>query len=284
MTATPTPSPRPPPVAQQSVLELRLATRTGIRPKSIFFLTTCFALIIASFASLDLQFAAFFDPGTLRKMWLFVAELTQPNWSGAFWLKLLPAALETLAMSALGTLLALVLGLALAIAASKRTPGRFSLVRSSARWLLSALRSIPELMWAALLLISAGLGPFSGTLALALHTSGVLGRMFAEALENAPKDNEFALSVRGISPNKIFFFVQIPQIAPQLLSYTLYRWENNIRAATVLGIVGAGGLGQMLSYYLSLFKMPETSSILLVMIGLVLLVDMLSGKIRRTLA
>lgn len=284
MTASRGPSPRPPRVAQQSVLDLSLATRTGIRPKAIFFLMICCALIISSFASLDLQFAAFFDPGTLRKMWLFIAELIQPNWTGAFWLKLFPAALETLAMSALGTLLALVLGLALAIPASKRTPGRFSLIRSSARWVLSALRSVPELMWAALLLISAGLGPFSGTLALALHTTGVLGRMFAEALENTPKDNEFALSVRGISRSKIFFFVQIPQIAPQLVSYTLYRWENNIRAATVLGIVGAGGLGQMLSYYLSLFKMPETSSILLVMIGLVLLVDMLSAKIRRTLA
>lgn len=258
--------------------------RTGIRPKAVIFLVACCLLIVASFASLNLQFAAFFNAGTLHKMGLFIVELTQPNWTGAFWLKLLPAALETLAMSALGTLIAFVLGLALAVAASKRSPSRFNLTRSSARWLLSALRSVPELMWAALLLISAGLGPMSGTLALALHTTGVLGRMFAEALENAPKDNEFALSVRGISRSKIFFFVQVPQIAPQLVSYTLYRWENNIRAATVLGIVGAGGLGQMLSYYLSLFKMPETSSILLVMIGLVLVVDMLSAKIRRILA
>ncbi len=255
-----------------------------MRPKAIFFFVACCSLIIASFASLNLQFSTFFNPGSLRKMGLFISELTQPNWSGAFWLKLLPAALETLAMSALGTLIAFILGLALAIPASKRSPARFSLLRSSARWMLSALRSVPELMWAALLLISAGLGPMSGTLALALHTTGVLGRMFAEALENAPKENEFALSIRGISRSKIFFFVQIPQIAPQLVSYTLYRWENNIRAATVLGIVGAGGLGQMLSYYLSLFKMSETSSILLVMLGLVLLVDMLSAKIRRLLA
>jgi len=266
------------------VRNMKPVAHSGLRPKAICFLLACCALIIASFASLNLQFAAFFDSGTLRKMGLFIAELTQPNWSGAFWLKLLPAALETLAMSALGTLIAFVLGLALAIPASKRSLARFSLVRSSARWVLSALRSVPELMWAALLLISAGLGPMSGTLALALHTTGVLGRMFAEALENAPKDNEFALSVRGVSRSKIFFFVQVPQIAPQLVSYTLYRWENNIRAATVLGIVGAGGLGQMLSYYLSLFKMSETSSILLVMIGLVLLVDMLSAKIRRVLA
>ncbi len=256
---------------------------TGIRPKAIFFFLACCIFIVTSFTSLDLQFAPFFNAETSHKMWLFITELTQPNWTKALWLKLLPAALETLAMSALGTLIAVVLGLALAIPASMRSIGRFSLIRSCARWMLSALRSVPELMWAALLLISAGLGPMSGTLALVLHTTGVLGRMFAEALENSPRDNAFALSVRGISRTKIFFFIEIPQIAPQLLSYSLYRWENNIRAAAVLGIVGAGGLGQLLSYYLSLFKMPETSSILLVMIGLVLIVDLLSAKIRRML-
>jgi phosphonate transport system permease protein len=263
---------------------MAIMTHIGIRPKAILFALACSLLIFASFISLNLQFTAFLSPGTLQKMWLFISELTHPNWSNAYWLKLLPAALETLAMSALGTLIAFVLGIAIAIPASKQSAEQFNPIRSSARWILSFLRSVPELMWAALLLISAGLGPMSGTLALALHTTGVLGRMFAEALENAPKENEFALSVRGISRSKIFFFVQIPQIAPQLMSYTLYRWENNIRAATVLGIVGAGGLGQMLSYYLSLFKMPETSSILLLMIGLVLLVDMLSAKIRRMLA
>lgn len=268
----------------EEVFVMTPRAQTGIRPKAILFVIACCVLIVTSFTSLNLQFSPFFNADTSHKMWLFITELAQPNWTKALWLKLLPAALETLAMSALGTLIAVVLGLALAIPASKISSGRFNVIRSSARWTLSALRSVPELMWAALLLISAGLGPMSGTLALALHTTGVLGRMFAEALENAPKDNAFALSVRGVSRSKIFFFVQIPQIAPQLLSYSLYRWENNIRAATVLGIVGAGGLGQMLSYYLSLFKMSETSSILLVMIGLVLLVDMLSAKIRHMLA
>ena len=125
---------------------------------------------------------------------------------------------------------------------------------------LNALRSIPELVWAAMLLITVGLGPFAGTLALALHTAGVLGRLFAEAIENAPASPGFALRTRGVGVGRVFMYATLPQILPQLLSYTLYRWENNIRAAAVLGVVGAGGLGQMLSYHLGLFQMQETSS------------------------
>ena len=120
--------------------------------------------------------------------------------------------------------------------------------------LLNALRSVPELMWAALLLIAAGLGPMAGTLALALHTTGVLGRLFAEAIENAPQGPGFALRVRGVGEGRVLLYSVLPQVLPQLLSYTLYRWENNIRAAAVLGVVGAGGLGQMLAFHLGLFQ------------------------------
>jgi phosphonate transport system permease protein len=146
---------------------------------------------------------------------------------------------------------------------------------------LNALRSIPELVWAALLLIAAGLGPFAGTLALGLHTTGVLGRLFAEAIENAPDGPAFALRVRGVDELRVFLYATLPQLLPQLLSYTLYRWENNIRAAAILGVVGAGGLGQMLAFHMGLFQMEETSSVLIAMITLVALVDALSYATRR---
>jgi phosphonate transport system permease protein len=133
-------------------------------------------------------------------------------------------------------------------------------------------------------LIAAGLGPFAGTLALGLHTAGVLGRLFAEAIENAPPEPGFALRLRGISETRIFLYASLPQVLPQLLSYTLYRWENNIRAAAVLGVVGAGGLGQMLAFHMGLFQMGETSSVLLAMMLLVALVDALSYLIRSALS
>lgn len=242
------------------------------------------ALVGLSFWSLDLQWAQFVSAPALAKMGRFLAELLQPETSPVFLQKLLWATLETLAMSALGTLLAVLLGLALALPASKTFDGDPAHWRGPTRLLLNALRSIPELVWATLLLIAAGLGPFAGTLALALHTSGVLGRLFAEAIENAPPGPGFALRVRGVASGRVFLYATLPQVLPQLLSYTLYRWENNIRAAAVLGVVGAGGLGQMLAFHMGLFQMGETSSVLVAMLALVALVDALSFASRRWLA
>jgi phosphonate transport system permease protein len=253
------------------------------RCTACWFVAAMLCLIVASFWSLDLQWAQFLSWSAFQKMGAFIAELFPPNIEHAFLKKLFIASLETLAMSALGTILAVILGLSLALPASKshaEDPARW---RNPMRLVLNALRSIPELVWAAMLLITVGLGPFAGTLALALHTAGVLGRLFAEAIENAPASPSFALRTRGVGVGRVFIYATLPQILPQLLSYTLYRWENNIRAAAVLGVVGAGGLGQMLSYHLGLFQMRETSSILIAMLILVAIVDALSYASRKFL-
>jgi phosphonate transport system permease protein len=254
------------------------------RCKACWFVLGLACLTVASFWTLDLKWAQFFSADAVRRMGKFIGEMLVPETSSKFLTKLAWAALETLAMSALGTLLAVLLGLALAVPASKTHSDDPARWRALARMLLNMLRSIPELVWAALLLISAGLGPLAGTLALALHTSGVLGRLFAESIENASPGPAFALRSCGISEAKIFWYATLPQILPQLLSYTLYRWENNIRAAAVLGVVGAGGLGQMLAFHMGLFQMQETSSILLAMLLMVALVDSLSFASRRMMA
>jgi phosphonate transport system permease protein len=155
--------------------------------------------------------------------------------------------------------------------------------RGATRLVLNALRAVPELVWAGLLLIAAGLGPFAGTLALALHTTGVLGRLFAEAVENAPPGPGAALRAQGVGRLRVFAYATLPQVLPQLMSYTLYRWENNIRAAAVLGVVGAGGLGQLLQFHMGLFHMGKTATILGAMLLLVALVDALSYGARRLL-
>ncbi len=254
------------------------------RCKACWFTAGLLVLIALSFWTLDLQWAQFLSPDAAGKMGQFIGELLHPEVSWRFLAKVLPAALETLAMSALGTLLAAMLGLAVALPASKTHAQHAARWRGAARALLNALRSIPELVWAALLLISAGLGPFAGTLALAFHTTGVLGRLFAEAIENAPQGAAFALRLRGASEFKVFCYATLPSVLPQLVSYSLYRWENNIRAAAVLGVVGAGGLGQMLSFHMGLFQMPETSTVLLAMIALVIGVDTASDHARRVMA
>ena len=175
--------------------------------------------MVASFWSLDLQWAAFLSAEAMASMGRFLGEFFPPDLSPGFVHKVALASGETLAMSALGTLLAAAGGLLLALPASRLHEGDAARGRAPTRWLLNALRSIPELVWAALLLISAGLGPFAGTLALALHTTGVLGRLFAEAIENAPSGPGDALRAQGVPVGRVFLYATLPQVLPQLLSY-----------------------------------------------------------------
>lgn len=253
------------------------------RGKASWFTLGIVLLVVASFWSLDLQWAQFLSLEALRSMGRFVAEFFPPDTSPEFLRKVAVGAWETLAMSALGTGLAAVAGLALALPASRLYEGHAAHARSLTRLVLNALRSIPELVWAALLLISAGLGPFAGTLALALHTTGVLGRLFAEAIENAPPGPGTALRNNGVGNGRVFLYATLPQVLPQLMSYTLYRWENNIRAAAVLGVVGAGGLGQLLAFHMGLFQMSKTATILGAMLLMVAVVDASSHGARRWL-
>jgi phosphonate transport system permease protein len=257
----------------------------GVSAKAQLLLLAIACLTLVSLWSLDLQIAQFASADSMARMGKFIAELASPDLSRPFLTKVFAASLETLAMSAIGTLLAVVFGLALALPAShKGASGLITGMRGLTKLAFNALRSIPELVWAALLLIFAGLGPFAGTLALALHTTGVFGRLFSEAIENAPDHAAAALRSQGVSELRVFFYATLPTILPQLVSYSLYRWENNIRAAAVLGVVGAGGLGQMLAFHMGLFHMNETSTILMAMIALVMLVDGLSYVARQRLS
>ena len=253
------------------------------RSRACWFTAALLVLVVASFVTLDLEWRAFASMDAARSMGRFVAEFYPPDLSPVFMHKVAWAAWETLAMSALGTALAAALGLVLAVPASRMSEQDSAWLRRPTRWLLNALRAIPELVWAALLLISAGLGPMAGTLALALHTSGVLGRLFAEAIENVPAGPGAALRVHGVTPLRVFAYATLPQVLPQLMSYTLYRWENNIRAAAVLGVVGAGGLGQLLSFHMGLFHMNKTATLLGAMLLMVACVDALSFASRRVL-
>jgi phosphonate transport system permease protein len=253
------------------------------RCKACWFTAAMLVLVGLSFWSLNLQWAQFLSVEAARSMGRFVAEFFPPDTSPAFLRKVALGTWETLAMSALGTLLAAAAGLVLALPASRMHPQDAARGRMPTRLVLNMLRSIPELVWAGLLLIAAGLGPFAGTLALAIHTTGVLGRLFAEAVENAPLGPADALRAQGVGPVRVFLYATLPQVLPQVMSYTLYRWENNIRAAAVLGVVGAGGLGQLLSFHMGLFQMGKTATILLAMLALVALVDAISYALRRVL-
>ena len=233
-----------------------------------------------SFAYLALDLGQVFSAEAGAQMLKYVVSFFPPDLSADYLAQAWRGTLETVAISAIGTLLAAVSGLLLALPAS----GRFGVLpRVIARVVLNFLRSIPELVWAALMVFAAGLGPFAGTLALAWHTTGVIGRLFAETLENAPPEPAQALRLSGSRPALAFLYGTMPGVVPQLVAYTLYRWEINIRMAAILGFVGAGGLGQMLYMSLSLFQQPQAMTIILAMLALVALVDAASAWLRQYL-
>ena len=248
----------------------------------------CFALagallaaVIASFAYLAVDWRQLASGESMRLMAKFVGEFFPPDLSPGFVAKAAWGALQTFAVAAVGTLLAVIAASALALPAA----GRFGLAsRLAARLLLNVLRSVPELVWAALMVIAAGLGPFAGTLALALHTSGVLGRLYAESLENAAPLPERSLRDAGSGRIAAFAYATLPLVTAQGVAYALYRLEMNIRMAAVLGFVGAGGLGQMLYFHLSIFQQAQAATLLIAMFMLVFAVDSLSAAVRGRLA
>uniref|UniRef100_UPI003F4909AD phosphonate ABC transporter, permease protein PhnE n=1 Tax=Cupriavidus yeoncheonensis TaxID=1462994 RepID=UPI003F4909AD len=245
--------------------------------KCLLTLLTVAIAVAASFAYLSLDLSQLFSADAAAEMLGFLLTFFPPELSSAFLARIVDGMLQTLAVSAVGTLCAAVLGFGLALPAS----GLYGdALRALSRLLLNLLRSIPELVWAALTVLAVGLGPFAGTLALALHTAGVLGRLFAEALENAPRTPALALVEKGTPAALVFVYGTLPCVWPQFLAYILYRWETNIRMAAILGFVGAGGLGQMLYFELSLFHMPQACTVIIAMLVLAAVVDTASAIMR----
>ncbi len=239
--------------------------------RSIGTLVMLIVAIVASFRGLDIGFGELFSAEAARSIGEFVAGFFPPDLSADWLSKVAKGIWETLAISVVGTLLAAIAGLLLALP-KWRAPFSF---------LLNTLRSVPELVWATITALAVGLGPFAGALALALHTAGVLGRLYAEALDNAPPNPGNALRLAGAPSGLAFLYGTLPGAAPQLIAYTLYRWEMNIRMAAILGFVGAGGLGQLLYFELSLFHHAQASTVIIAMLLLSIAVDQASAWLRR---
>jgi phosphonate transport system permease protein len=227
----------------------------------------------------------------------FAEEMWPPEISMALWREIGPALLETLAVSILGTAIAGAVALVLAFPAARDLfvrdrereylrPRWWSValrwpVHAAARGVLVAGRTLPEIVWALVFILVVGLGPFAGALALGAHTAGVLGRLYAEALEEVPRDQVGAAIGRGATRLQVFLHVVLPQAAPRLVAYTLYRWEVNVRASAVLGIVGAGGIGRSLHIALSLFLENRALTLILSVVALVVVVEAASGVLRQ---
>jgi phosphonate transport system permease protein len=189
---------------------------------------------------------------------------------------------QTLEIALWGTILAVLLSCPLAyFAAQNYSPNRF--IYGSARGFISLLRSVPELIVALFLVLAYGFGPIAGVLALGLHAAGFLGKFYAEDIENADKKPQEALEAIGAGKLKTLWYGVMPQVFPQYIAYTTYILDRNLRMATVIGLVGAGGIGQELKGRFDMFQYGHVTTILLAIFLFVFALDQISARIRSRL-
>ncbi len=212
-------------------------------------------------------------------MWDFVRRMVPPD------LRVLPAALvgavATIEIALLGTGLAAALAVPLGFLSARNVapPTLYYGVRTA----LNFFRSIDTLVYALLFVAAVGLGPFPGMLAVVAYTTTSLAKLYSETIEGIEPGPVDAIRATGATRLQVLRFGILPQVLPLFLSYVLYRFESNVRAATVLGFVGAGGIGLYLQTYLRMIDYPAASTVLLVTVVMVMLVDFASARIRARL-
>ncbi|CAN7197885.1 phosphonate ABC transporter, permease protein PhnE [Phenylobacterium sp. LjRoot97] len=209
----------------------------------------------------------------------FGREFLHPDFSD--WTFLVSQMWLTVQIALWGTAIAVLIAVPLGLLGARNvTP---SYVQLPIRRLMDVLRSVPDLVIGTIFVVAVGLGPFAGVMALALNTGGVLGKLFSEAVESIDKGPVEGVRATGAAPLQEVVWGVIPQVAPLWTSYALYRFESNSRAATVLGLIGAGGIGQILFDSLNSFSYSRVAAIAIVIVVAVTLIDLLSQTIRARL-
>jgi phosphonate transport system permease protein len=240
------------------------------------------AIAVACIASLWIT--GFFDAQRLMEglpaLGQLFSEMVPPDFSR--WQHWIRPLVDTLAMSVAGTALAVVISLPLALLAAPNTSPH-ALVYQTARIVLSALRSVPEIIMGIIFVAAVGFGALPGVLALALHSVGMVGKFYAEAIEHVDPRPLEAARAAGASPLQVITHAVLPQVLPQLADITIYRWEYHFRASAVLGIVGAGGIGFELIAALRIIRYDQVSAILITILLCVIVVDGIGAWLRKSL-
>jgi phosphonate transport system permease protein len=231
------------------------------------------------------------DSGNLEVMARFVASFFPIAIEPQFLALVMRSTVETLALATAGTALAMLLALPLAIVVSEALserrigPARHGwlgpLLRAPVRWLLVLMRSVPEIVWALLFVRALGLGPAAGVAAIAIAYAGMLGKAYFEIFESGDTRAARAVLAAGGGRGNAFLYGILPVALPEMLSYSIYRWECAIRASVIMGFVGAGGLGQQMELSIRMLAGGEVATILLAFIALVVLADAVSALLRR---
>ena len=188
---------------------------------------------------------------------------------------------ETVQIALWGTFLAVFLAVPLGLLAARNIAPVW--IVTPVRWLMNLLRSVPDLVIGLLFVVAVGLGPLAGVLAITLNTAGVLAKLFSEAVVSIDKGPVEGVRATGASKLHEIVWGVIPQVAPLWTSFALYRFESNSRSATILGLIGAGGIGQLLFDYMNGFEYSKVGAVVIVVVIAVTLIDMLSQAMRKRL-
>ncbi len=216
----------------------------------------------------------FSDAGNMAQ---YAAGFSHPDFSQ--WRYYISEMLVTVNIAVWGTFLSVLLAIPFGILSAHNMVPWYILQPS--RRLMDFFRAIHEIVWAVLFVVAVGLGPFAGVMALFIHTTGVLAKLFSEAVEAIDPRPVEGIRATGASKLQEVIYGVIPQVLPLWISYALYRLETNIRSATVLGVIGAGGIGQVLFESIRGFYYPESAAILLIVVATVMITDVVSQFLRR---
>lgn len=254
------------------------------RPRSLALGAAILAVLVVAhvvaWRTTEMSFASLIDgAGGMAE---FLSEAIPPDVSWDVLGPSLEGALVTLWIGLLGTTLSIPFALLLALCAARGTaPGAG--VYQAARGLLSFLRAVPDVVFALVFVTAVGLGPFPGVLALVFHNVGVMGKLWAETIEDADPGPATALRSAGAGRLQVAAHALLPSVTPQLVGLLLYRFDVNVRSSLVLGLVGAGGIGFLINQSIQLFRFDEMLTHILVVLVLIVAVDRLSALVRRHL-
>ncbi len=251
------------------------APRTSIA--SLLMWGVLLALLAASWRGADMRpLDLLRDAGNIAQ---YASGFFPPNF--AEWRYYLAEMIVTLQIALWGTALAVVCSVPLALLASGNITPWW--VHQPVRRVLDSFRSINEMVFALLFVVAVGLGPFAGVLALWIHTTGVLAKLFSEAVETIDPQPVEGIRATGAHPLAEIVFGVIPQVLPLWISYALYRFESNVRSASVVGMVGAGGIGMVLWDVIRGFQYAQTAAVLIMLVVSVSVIDVLSAQVRKRL-
>lgn len=220
-------------------------------------------------------FELFRDSGNMKE---YVTSFFPPNFSQ--WRFYAEEMLVTLQIALWGTVLAVLTAIPMSLLASSNIVPWW--IYQPVRRILDACRAINEMVFAMLFVVAVGLGPFAGVLALWIHTAGTLAKLFSEAVEAIDPQPVEGIRSTGASALHEIIYGVIPQVMPLWISYTLYRFEANVRSASVVGMVGAGGIGVVLWEIIRGFQYAETSAVMIIIIVTVSMIDLISAHIRKS--